>query len=254
MEHLYFLLGLAAIVLLAFLLNLRRSLSKRFRFPYLADRTLFTPSQRAFQAVLEEAVGKSYRVYGRVRVADIVDVRPRLARRDRERAYARLGEYCFDFVVCRPDTSAIACAINLAPRARLRKSLPRDRLDRICAAAQLPFVRFRESEHYVLSDVQERIAAAMQLRVTGAKHDEIPCDEAADVLHQLSGEIRETEREPRLPSLSLHKTASAALQSPSPRSQSVAVEPGQRLEPIVPDRGGIDEGPIFKLDGDLDDR
>ena len=236
MEHLYFLLGLAAIVLLAFFLSLRRSLSKRFRFPYLADRTLFTPSQRAFQAVLEQSVGKTYRVYGRVRVADIIDVRPRIPRRDRERAYARLGEHCFDFVVCRPDTSAIACAINLVPRSRLRKSLPHDRLDHICAAAQLPFVRFRESEHYVLPDVQERIAAAMQRRVTGAKHDEIPFDEAADVLHQLSGEIRETEREPRLQSrrapLSLHKPASATVQ----------------------DRDGIDEGPVFKFDGELDDR
>lgn len=249
MEPLYFLLGLAAIVLLALLLSLRRSLSKRFRFPYVADETLFTPSQMAFQSVLEQAVGKHYRVYGRVRVADIVGVRPRLARRDRERAYARLGERCFDFVICRPDTSAIACAINLAPRSRLRKGPPKDRLDHICAAARLPFVRFRESERYFLPDVQERIAAAMRLRISGVRDDEISPDEAADMLHQLSGEIRDTERAP----LSLGKASAATVQSSPSRQPSGVVEPSRRLEPIVPERNEIDDGPIFKLDGELDD-
>ena len=257
MEHLYFLLGLGTLLLLSFLLSLRRSLSRRFRFPYQADETLFTPSQRAFQSLLEQAVGKHYRVYGKVRVSDIIGVRARLPRRDQERAYARLGDRCFDFVICRPETSAIACAVNLVPRSRLRTGLPRDRLDRICDAACLPFARFRESDHYDLREIQERLAAAMQRRITAASDDEIRPDEAADALKHLSAGILRTERESPAPGqprpVSLRKTAPAPVLAAAVQDSATADEPAPRLEPVILDHHGIDDGPSFTLNGDLDD-
>lgn len=256
MEHLYFLLGLGAAVLFAFILSLRRSLKQRLRLPYLADETLFTPSQRAFKSVLEQAVGNDYRVYGRVRVADVVGLRSRLSRREQERAQARLGERCFDFLVCTPDTTAIACAVNLSPQSRLRKQLPKDRLDRICAAARLPFLRFRESDIYSVADIEEQIFAAMQSRWGRAKDEEIPMEAAEAVLNRLSAVIldQDDEQAGRL------KPRRIAAPTPTQRSRPAQVRARShvvqsrakaRKEPSILDRDDLDDGPAFRIGGDL---
>ena len=259
MEHLYFLLGLGALVLLTFILSVRRSLKSRFRLPYVADATLLTASQRAFKAVLERAVGKEYRVYGRVRVADVIGLRPRLSRRERERALDRLEGRCFDFLVCAPDTTAIACAVNLVPRSRLRQQLPRDRLDRICAAAGLPFVRVRESDAYSVADIEERIFAAMQARWGVAGDAEIPLEDAAAVLHGLSAVMLDQDEDPA------GRATVRRTKSPSQplRPVPVPVRPAHRdpfqsrvesrREPLIRARDDIDEGPMFRIGDALDD-
>jgi len=164
MGYFYFLLGVAAILVLSMLLSLRKSLKRQFALPYVADRTFFTPEQRAFVSVLERALGTDYRVCAKVRVADVVGLRGRLSRDDQERAYQRLGERRFDFLVCAADTSAIVCAVNLAPRSRRGKPPPKDILDRICVAAGLPFVRIRERDAYALDEVAAIVSDVMQHR------------------------------------------------------------------------------------------
>lgn len=167
MGHFYVLLGL--FILLAALATWRlvQGLRRGRRLPYVADPVLFSPEQRRFLEVLERAVGKGYRVYGMVRVADVVGLRPKLDRRSRQRAYERLGDRRFDFLVCTQSNTAIACAVNLAPKSRLRSRAPRDGLDRVCAAAGLPFVRFRESDAYSVLEIEERVFGAMHaVRVT----------------------------------------------------------------------------------------
>lgn len=259
MAHLYFLLGLSALVLLFFVLSLRRRFSPRFRLPYLADEALFTASQRAFQAVLEEAVGPVYRVYGKVRAADVIGLRPRLTWRERERAEMRLAAYGFDFIVCRPESSAIACAIHLAPRSRLRSGVPKDQLDRICAAAGLPLARFREQDSYVLSAVQEQLATAMRVRPTRPERpatDEIAPDEAPPLHFDLSDAVSlddAPERESRRPALastplSLSKLSSTRIRAPAPPPA-----PLPRLEPQILSHSEVEDGPRFKLGAKLDD-
>lgn len=259
MEHLYFLLGLGALVLLAFILSVRRSLKSRFRLPYVADATLFTASQRTFKTVLERAVGKEYRVYGRVRAADVIGLRARLSRRERERAQDRLEGRGFDFLICAPETTAIACAVNLVPRSRLRKQLPRDRLDRICAAAGLPFVRVRESDVYSAADLQERLYAAMQARWGVARDAEIPLEDAAAALQGLSAVMRDRDED------HLGRSTARRTKSPSqpPRPVPAPVRPAHRdplqsrvesrREPSIRARDDIDEGPTFRIGDALDD-
>ncbi|MBK1722901.1 DUF2726 domain-containing protein [Thiocystis violacea] len=253
MGHFYVLIGLGIVVSLAFLLSLRNSMKRRLRFPYVADETLFTAPERAFKGVLERAVGKEFLVYGRVRAIDVIGPRPRLSRRERERALERLGERCFDFLVCSRESTAILCAVKLAPRSRLRKLPPKDALDRICAAARLPFVRFRESDAYSVVDIEEQIFAAMQARGIRPRIDEIPADEAASVLHGLSSVI-EAERRPEpvrprprsAPSVTPPRQADSA-QRPRPP------KPVRRRDPVIQDHHVLDEEPTFKIDGDLED-
>lgn len=253
MAPLYFLLALEALVVVAFVLSLRRSLARRHRLPYLADEVLFTPEQLAFLAVLERAVGDGYRVHGKVRAAEVIDVSRRVDRRSRERAYARISHRCFDFLVCTAETGAIGCAVNLAPRSRLRKRPPRDALARICAAARLPFVQFRESDIYSVVDIEEQVFAAMHAVRLDTTADEPPKRETQAALHGLSAAIVEDDREPRLAPV----PANGARRAEPPRIVPKAVKPvpqiveRPRTEPRLAVEEDFDDGPTFSIDDDL---
>jgi hypothetical protein len=272
--HLYFLLGLGAFALLAFLYSLYKSLAHRYRMPYEADPVLFSPAQIVFLRALERAVGPGYRVFGRVRAVDIVAPRRRLDRRTRRRAWERLGGRRFDFLVCQAKTSAIACAVNLAPRSRLRRAPPRDALDRICAAAGLPFVRFRESDGYSVTEIEGRVLAAIQAAGTGLREAEPARSGPADDPGELpdlreaivaedrrsgAGRGRPSIRRPArgvqagsAPAQSANTGANAEAAPARPALVAPPIEP-PRLEPTLTSAGDIDLGPSFRIDGDLDE-
>ena len=57
-------------------------------YPYIAAESLFTPHEREFLRVLEEAAG-AYRVYGKVRVADVIEIHKGLSKGERQGALNR---------------------------------------------------------------------------------------------------------------------------------------------------------------------
>ncbi len=59
-------------------------------FPYLKEPNLFTPVERSFLGVLEQAVGQKYRVMGKVRLADVIKMRPGLSGGARQSAFNRI--------------------------------------------------------------------------------------------------------------------------------------------------------------------
>jgi hypothetical protein len=253
--HIYLFLGLGAFALVAFSVSLYKTVARRYRLPYTVDPALFSPAQLAFLAVLERAVGRDYRVYGQIRAAYAIGVRRRLDRRTRRRAWERLGEHRFDFLICRATTGAILCAVNLAPKSRLRRGVPRDMLDRICAAAGLPFVRFRESEVYSATEIAERVFAAVRsagktLREPEPAQPQTP-DDLSDDLDELGetfvAEDRGSVRERRVVQSSRPVAARPKL-APAPQPAEPA-----RLEPKIAGTGDIDLGPSFRIDGELDE-
>ncbi len=232
MGHFYFLISLGVIVLCAMTLSLRKSLKSRLRLPYRAETMLFTPVQQVFKSVLEQAVGKDYHVYGRVRVADIIGLQPRLSRQEQNRALDRLGDHCFDFLICTHD-STIACAVNLASPSRRRRPPAKDRFDRICAAARLPYVRLRESDSVL--EIEEQILAAMQTgKVAGGEDD---FADAATILQQLSAAIHDKEDRGRV------QTAHARIHIHRPE-----LMPTLRREPSISSYQVVDAEPDIWID------
>lgn len=263
--HFYVLLGLGVLVLLAFAWSLVRRFGRRHRLPYVADQTLFSPAQQAFLPVLERALGRGYRVYGKVRVADVLGVRPRIGRQARRRAYARLGARRFDFVVCTAGTSAFVCAVNLSPRSRLGLRPSRDRLDRICAAARLPFVRFREGDRYSVVEVEEQVFGAIHALRLQAKDSEPPRAETQEALEHLSAAISGDQDGGKAVGKPRWRRGAAAAKSAGSDSAAeteggpTSVKPERTepvLAPILNAGAEVDEGPRFRIDGDLelDDR
>lgn len=261
MGHFYVLLGLGALALLAFLWSLARRFGRRQRLPYVADQALFSPEQQAFLPVLERALGRGYRVYGKVRVADVLGVRPRLGRQVRRRALERLGQRRFDFLVCTAETSAIACAVNLSPRSRLGRRPPTDGLDRICAAARLPFVRFREGDRYSVVEIEEQVFGAMHALRLKTKGAEPPREETQEALEHLSAAISSDQDaspsggKPRrrigvMPA-GLRRSAPGGKAAPSATAVK-AERTDPVLAPVLSAGAEVDEGPEFRIDGDLD--
>ncbi len=252
MEHFYFLIGLGLFVLLAALLSLSKSLKRRRQLPYVVDATLFNPAQRAFKAVLERAVGKEYEIHGKVRAADVMSVRPGLSRRDRESAYDRLGDRCFDFLVCRRESTAIVCAVNLTARSRLRKRPPTDALDRVCAAAGLPLLRFRESDVYSVVEVEERIFAAIQARDVRPVRlgvDDIHTEEAASMLHRLGQVIKDERPASRRSTPSVSRDRPESSRARTLPDRTTVTTAAKRREPIIREQHVLDDEPDFKISG-----
>ena len=74
---------------------------------------LFSPAERSFLGVLDQAVGTDYRVFGKVRVADVASVKPGLGNSARQGALNRIAQKHFDFVVCGARDLNIVCAVEL---------------------------------------------------------------------------------------------------------------------------------------------
>ncbi|UHD15192.1 DUF2726 domain-containing protein [Thiocapsa bogorovii] len=240
MQHFYFLLALGTLATLAFAVGSWRRFRQRNRLPYRVDAFLLSPPQRAFCAVLERAVGQEYRVFAKVRAADIIEVEGRLDRRARERAAERLAEEVFDFVICTRESSAIACAVNLAGRSRLSRRPPKNRLDRICAAAKLPFVRFREGDAYSVVEIEEQVFSAMQTLKIHPRAEELTAQDTREALRDLSDVIGDKVSDPR-------RTKRAARSTPPPRSKERA--PSSMPTPLKPK---IRTEPKLHLDEEID--
>jgi hypothetical protein len=161
MFHFQLLLGLGGLILLAMLIELARALGWRRPRPYVLPSPLLAVPERALLAVLESILGADYRILVRVRAADVLELTPRLRRRERERIAEQLERYRFDFLICERETLTVRCGVNLSPRRLWRKTPRKDGLDRICKAVDLPLVRLIEQPHYAIARVEARIREAM---------------------------------------------------------------------------------------------
>jgi Protein of unknown function (DUF2726) len=82
-------------------------------FPYEKQRQLLTPAERSFFGVLEQAVGDSYRIFTKVRLADLFNVQSGLEPKDRLRAFNKISAKHIDFVICDPNSIEVLAAIEL---------------------------------------------------------------------------------------------------------------------------------------------
>jgi hypothetical protein len=154
--------GLVAILLVTIG---RDSLSKRATdSPYTQHVTLFSPAETAFLRVIDQAVGKHYRIFGKIRVADVIDVRQDLGTHAQRTAFRRISAKHFDFVLCNRRDFSIVGVIELNDSSHQRKERAlRDAfLINICNAIGLPILTVRVRRQYSageLRSVIERVFA-----------------------------------------------------------------------------------------------
>jgi hypothetical protein len=134
--------------------------SRRGRFGYDRIERLFTPAERSFLGVLEQIVGTRYRIFGKVRLADIIQTPKGLSNSARTSAFNRICARHVDFALCDPRTFEIIGVIELDDASHGRESRrKRDRfVDEALTAARVPFVRIAAQRGYAVAEIREKIS------------------------------------------------------------------------------------------------
>lgn len=153
--------------LIGAILKPKASISSVGELGYRKKKTLFTEAERSFLGVLDQCIDPiQYRVFGKVRIADIVEPNPTKNRSEWQKAFNSISAKHFDYVICSSDTLQPVCVIELDDKSHSQKKRQqRDQLlDGICEEAGLSLLRFPAQRTYnpkVIKAVFEgRFAAA----------------------------------------------------------------------------------------------
>lgn len=128
---------------------------------YRKKKTLFTEAERSFLGVLDQAIDSSkYRIFGKVRVADILEPNPSKNRSEWQKAFNPIKAKHFDYVICAADTFKPVCAIELDDKSHnQKKRQQRDQLlESVCKDASLPLIRVPAKRSYKLEEVKALLA------------------------------------------------------------------------------------------------
>ncbi len=125
--------------------------------PYRRAPYLLSKGERAFWHPLYLAVHGKYRIFCKVRLADIV-IAP-IFRRDERRWFRKIGSYHVDFVICEPRTTAPLLVIELDDRSHTSpQRRKRDEFKHaVLAAANVPLHRVPAQQAYDPAGLAQKI-------------------------------------------------------------------------------------------------
>jgi hypothetical protein len=137
------LLFVAALFFLIFLVRNRTSTAPAEQLHYRRRPALFTPAERSFAGVLDQVLDTRYRVYGKVRVADLIEPLPTKDRRIWQKAFNRISAKHFDFVICNSSDLVPVVVIELddSSHQKAKRQQRDEMLQQICGQVQLPLIR-----------------------------------------------------------------------------------------------------------------
>lgn len=159
-DELLYLLPIVVLSALIYLIASPRSpLAKQgaLNFPYQRRERLMTKAEGSFYQVLELALPEEdYRLFGKVRVEDLISVKAGLDFKTRQSFRNRIKSRHIDIVVVERKTFKPVWAIELddkshdSPKRKERDTF----LDNAFIAAGLPLIRFKVKRSYTTSDIQ----------------------------------------------------------------------------------------------------
>jgi len=132
------------------------------RYPYKAQQRLFTKAEWRFYQQLDRAIGGTYLIMGKVRIADVLSVKgPKAHSKSWWKAFTRISSKHIDFIICDRTNGTILCGIELDDRSHFRDD--RRRRDSFVNGAfdkaGLPLLRFRVQRHGYPPQVLRRAVA-----------------------------------------------------------------------------------------------
>lgn len=127
---------------------------------------LFTPAERSFLGVLEQALDKRYRVFGKVRLGDIVKPAKGLSPSKRKTALNKINQKHLDFVICSAADLTIKGVIELDDKSHEKSDRAgRDEfVDQALAGAKIPFVHVPVKNAYVIAEIKAKLVEALKLQ------------------------------------------------------------------------------------------
>lgn len=126
---------------------------------------LFSPAERSFLGVLEQAIDDRYRVFGKVRLGDLVKPAFGMSKSMRATAQNKINQKHVDFVICSAADLAIIGVVELDDQSHGREDRAgRDVfVDQALASASIPIVHFSAKKAYVVPEVRAKLAEALKV-------------------------------------------------------------------------------------------
>lgn len=132
------------------------------KLPYRRKDYLLTKAERSFFGVLERAVASEYRIFTKVRLADLVWM-PK-GTEQRQSHFNRIRSKHVDFLLCDHDVVRPLLAIELDDSSHQRQDRQsRDAfVDQALAAAELPMLRVKARSSYNIDELHQEIRSKLQ--------------------------------------------------------------------------------------------
>jgi hypothetical protein len=128
-------------------------------FPYKKAPILFSPAERSFLGVLEQALDGKYRIMGKVRLADVLKVDSGLGNSARQSAFNRIQGKHLDFVICDPSSFAVKFAVELDDKSHNQpQRQSRDKfVNEALRVAGVPVFHFKARQAYSVQEVKDSL-------------------------------------------------------------------------------------------------
>lgn len=128
-------------------------------FPYRLRGPLFTVAERSFYGVLAMAAGDTAIVFGKVRIADILEPEAGLNKSNWQTSFNKISRKHFDYVLCEPTDLSIICVVELDDKSHnSNKQKERDLfVEGACNKSGLTLHRFKASDNYSVANIQNKI-------------------------------------------------------------------------------------------------
>jgi len=135
-----------------------------FPFPFDSKSSVFTPAEKNFQNLLEQALGHKYRIINRVKLSDIVTIRNGVSNRASQSAATNAEGKYLDFVVCDRSSMKLLGAIDLVDTQGKGYKIKKDWfVSGALEAAAVPHLRIKVKANYTLDEIR----ACIQARLLG---------------------------------------------------------------------------------------
>ena len=133
------------------------------KLPYARKYDFLSPAEAAFFVALRSAIGETYLIFSKVRLADVCYI-PRGP--GSTAALNRVSSKHLDFLLCDMSTLRPVLAVELDDSSHQRADrAQRDVfVDEVLNAVELPFVRFKARAGYGTDEVRSTIQAAIATR------------------------------------------------------------------------------------------
>ncbi len=126
-----------------------------FPFPFDSKPSVFTPAEKNFQNLIEQAMGHKYRVLNRVKLADVVTIRHGVSSRASQSAVANAEGKYLDFVICERSSMKLLGAIDLVDTQGKGYKIKKDWfVSGTLEAAAIPHLRIKVKANYTLDEIR----------------------------------------------------------------------------------------------------
>lgn len=153
-----FYIFILTIILFCFVFKVSKWLKNYSRHPkYESISALFTPAETNFYHTLVKVIPEEYRIFGKVRIADVLKPQQHLQGRAWHEAFGKICAKHLDYVICRSDDLEIVCAVELNDRSHLKPDrMERDRFVRtIFRSSKIKLIEVEARRTYDISELKK---------------------------------------------------------------------------------------------------